>query len=612
MNSVLEGKLKQLENAKDYECWYLVKQPTMFDNLCYLVSFLKKYKIEKPAINVENYITNCIKGLRIIKPDLKISDNYRALRVAAFFGLIKMTSSKYEEAAITDTYEEIYELCNGNFEETELYTNIIQRQIEKIYISSSIDEGNDNVRKNYRLFPLMLLYKVLLEIGLVSGEYLITMNEYRYLVSTTEKYSDFLNTLILIKLLREETTANMEFEKFRTKFDNRFIQALKQLPTLVIESDKIYLNSEKIEEVKNTIFLFEKNDLEYDATTYLDFLGSTKSIVDLDKQKRNSNVEDSNFQVGFNKIYYGIPGCGKSYHVENEVLKDADKQNNVFRTTFYLDYSNSDFIGQILPYVDGDKVSYNYTPGPFTKALERALMAPKEKVYLVIEELNRGNAAAIFGDVFQLLDRKDGVSEYPISNSFIENYFEQEKKKGKDISYVKENIVIPSNLFIIATMNTSDQNVFPLDTAFKRRWEMERVVPVWEKCGFRNKFISGTKITWKNFAKAVNNTMDEQSSNGITLEDKQLGPWFADDSMFEENAMSNESENAIDKFINKVMDYLWSDVTKFDRYTWFEDDVKSFNQLSNKIKEYVESQENDGKYNFCFKEISFEDSGDDK
>lgn len=129
--------------------------------------------------------------------------------------------------------------------------------------------------------------------------------------------------------------------------------------------------------------------------------------VHLGNISRNNMEKQSNSKdiKGYNKIYYGIPGCGKSYYIENTVLKDVDKDNDVFRTTFYLDYSNSDFIGQIYPVVKDRNVTYEPKPGPFTKALERALRNPGRMIYLVIEEINRGNAAAIFGDTFQLLDR---------------------------------------------------------------------------------------------------------------------------------------------------------------------------------------------------------------
>ena len=150
MNTILQNKLTELQNASDFECWYLVKQPTAFDNICYLVSFLKEFKNGEHQGNLQEFIGRKIAEINSVKADVEISNNYRALRVAAFFGLITMTSTRYEDAVITETFEEINARCNGEFEKKDLYVDIIQRQIEKMYISSSVDEENEGVRKNYR------------------------------------------------------------------------------------------------------------------------------------------------------------------------------------------------------------------------------------------------------------------------------------------------------------------------------------------------------------------------------------------------------------------------------------------------------------------------------
>lgn len=329
--------------------------------------------------------------------------------------------------------------------------------------------------------------------------------------------------------------------------------------------------------------------------------------------KVNTNKSFVNEQlVGLNKIYYGIPGCGKSYKVD-AMLKYKDgfkeeanrngitskvEEDNIIRTTFYLDYSNSDFVGQIYPVVgDDDKVTYDLIPGPFTKALIRAYTRPNEMVYLIIEEINRGNAAAIFGDLFQLLDRvketKDGKikgeSEYPISNEFIERYLDKIIKGKIEINGNKErlpmlrnhNIIIPNNLTIFATMNTSDQNVFPLDTAFKRRWDLERVKVDWNKQDGKynlpilNKCIPFTDMTWGSFASKVNIKMVENSKDGIITQDKNLGPFFVDEDLLVEpqNRYNPENEQKLIQFTNNVIDYLFLDVTKFNHDVLFEKNI---------------------------------------
>lgn len=318
-------------------------------------------------------------------------------------------------------------------------------------------------------------------------------------------------------------------------------------------------------------------------------------LNDFDSIQENSNI-NSNEKLGYNKIYYGIPGCGKSYHIENNVLKGVDKEKNVFRTTFYLDYSNSDFIGQIYPKVD-DKgnVTYEPVPGPFTKALERAF-STDEMVYLVIEEINRGNAAAIFGDAFQLLDRLNedrddrvmGDSEYPISNEFIEGYLK------KHIDYKKNQIYIPHNLTILATMNTSDQNVFPLDTAFKRRWSKEKITNDWGKVGhIKDMYVPFTDITWGKFAKTINEEMITNSvdKDAPISEDKQMGAYFVDKSMLTENPKEKDNAKLI-AFTNNVVDYLYTDVTKFDHSTLFDNSIYSTDEFYKRVIDSINDPEN--------------------
>lgn len=323
---------------------------------------------------------------------------------------------------------------------------------------------------------------------------------------------------------------------------------------------------------------------------------------EINKNDDSSDKGASKTDVGYNKIFYGIPGCGKSYHVENKVLKDVNKKDNVFRTTFYLDYSNSDFIGQIYPHAEDEKVTYEPIPGPFTKALERAL-STDEMVYLVIEEINRGNAAAIFGDTFQLLDRlkKDnpdgrlvGDSEYPISNAFIEGYFD---KKNKDIeksggvnkiNFTKGRIIIPHNLTILATMNTSDQNVFPLDTAFKRRWDREKVVTEWSKVGdIKKMYIPCSSITWEQFATTINNKMLQESQSGDVAisEDKQMGPYFIRENMLSKVENTGTNDDLI-AFVSNVLDHLYNDVTKFDHSILFDKNIISYDMLYEKMRVY--------------------------
>ena len=284
--------------------------------------------------------------------------------------------------------------------------------------------------------------------------------------------------------------------------------------------------------------------------------------------------------TGINKIFYGTPGCGKSYHIEHDILgKDKEtelyagdyKKENIIRTTFYQDYSNTDFVGQILPKVvkgqngTPDTVEYIFNPGPFTLALIQAISNPKKKVALVIEEINRGNAPAIFGDIFQLLDRDDdSISEYGIVNVSLMDYLNDYEfvVDGQKYKYTFTEIKIPGNLDIFATMNTSDQNVYTLDTAFVRRWEKEKIKNTFGQCMFASTEVPGMPgYTWESFVNGINGWIAKHLEDLQVNEDKQIGVFFVRESLL----TSGDAE----KFAFKVFDYLWSDVAKLDHGIFF-------------------------------------------
>lgn len=298
-------------------------------------------------------------------------------------------------------------------------------------------------------------------------------------------------------------------------------------------------------------------------------------------------TKKENFKGAFNKIYYGAPGCGKSYYVKHELLpqlKIKDDEEHVTRTTFYQDYSNTDFAGQILPKIDNGDVTYKFTPGPFAIALKNALSHQDEPVALIIEEINRGNAASIFGDIFQLLDRKDdGQSEYEINHVNLQKYIEDEL----GISLAK--IYVPSNLYIIATMNTSDQNVFTLDTAFKRRWNFEKIKNDFSKCNYSKSIVPGTNnITWENLVTSINNYI-VANADELTNEDKQIGAFFVDEKILAKNQDESKDEKKVKDFAYKVLEYLWDDVAKFgNKSRWFSPNIKTLDQL---IDGYIKNAE---------------------
>lgn len=297
---------------------------------------------------------------------------------------------------------------------------------------------------------------------------------------------------------------------------------------------------------------------------------------------------ESEIKNGKNVVVYGTPGCGKSYYVQNTLLKEFgvsnDEQHRI-RTTFYQDYTNTDFVGQIIPKVKEDKsVTYEFNPGPFALAMKMAIERPNEPVALVIEELNRGNAASIFGDIFQLLDRtEEGKSQYKITNVNLQDYL---NKVFKDKSIHFDYIVIPSNLYIVATMNTSDQNVFTLDTAFKRRWKFEKLPNIFAKDHeYAEYYVPGmTGVTWRHLVDSINRYI-VKNADELSSEDKQLGVYFIGKETLCKEQTGETDVVKKKEFAYKLLEYLWDDVAKYNHVDWFGPDVKTLDQL---IVEYME------------------------
>lgn len=266
-----------------------------------------------------------------------------------------------------------------------------------------------------------------------------------------------------------------------------------------------------------------------------------------------------------NLLLYGVAGVGKSYNINKITGED---ETYIERIVFHPDYLNTDFIGQILPKVNSDgKIDYQFKAGPFTKILKKAIGDPDNHYYLVIEEINRGNAPAIFGEVFQLLDRRDeGSSTYRISHDLIaEEVFGDPDKP----------IFIPSNLTILATMNTADQNVFTLDTAFQRRWTMRMIENNIENCNYKNAPILDTGVSWRVFNTVINEHILEVNKDTLSSEDKRLGAFFV---RADELKLPDNLENGI-PFAEKVVKYLWDDVFKFNKSALFQDHLNSLDKV---------------------------------
>ena len=372
----------------------------------------------------------------------------------------------------------------------------------------------------------------------------------------------------------------------------------------------------------------EPQDYSLCEEKYNDTTDSEIGVDETDVQPAPIIIDETQREMGgTNIILYGVLGSGKSWTIEHEYCPAGSK---VERLVFHPDYTNADFIGQILPVVDKDKqVTYEFTPGPFTNILHDAYQDYKTKYVLIIEEINRGNAPAIFGEVFQLLDRlvepkeSDGIlypvgtSEYGVSHKYMAEFIYADKS---------HKVRIPSNLSIVATMNTSDQNVFTLDTAFQRRWQMRLIENNFNnvRSSLSEAPILDTEVTWKTFCETVNNIIIGNKSKMASAEDKRLGIYFVheNDITFDKRALPSEGfatilieYNSLLKdellgqltpekqkrlsdirealmhnrlFPEKVIKYLWDDAFKFNPEALFDtDNMESLEQI---IRTFVYSK----------------------
>lgn len=257
-------------------------------------------------------------------------------------------------------------------------------------------------------------------------------------------------------------------------------------------------------------------------------------------------------------------------HTIPKLVEDAYKAGSTYDTTIRAGMQ----IKKETALPESSRISYEFSPQVFTKAYCKAWKNPDKPIYLIIEEINRGNCAQIFGDLFQLLDRKDGVSEYPIdADTDLRLYLEAELSNTEDgetdgsEGIEGGKLRLPSNFNIIATMNTSDQSLFPMDSAFKRRWEWKYIPTTSPKGQDRQMELTiknsietkdGRKInagnyeySWKDFLSNINARILSVTHS----EDKQLGYWFV-------KADEVSGSISISTFVSKVVFYLWNDVFK--------------------------------------------------
>ena len=345
---------------------------------------------------------------------------------------------------------------------------------------------------------------------------------------------------------------------------------------------------------------YHSNDIENLLILYLE----------MNNERKNFLVQEDTIYFQYKKknntphqrIYFGAPGTGKSYLLNEEAKNLVDKYE---RVTFHPNYMYGNFIGTFKPFpkkIDGkEEITYKYVPGVLLRLLIEALKDPEGKYMLVIEEINRANTAGVFGDFFQLLDRnEEGESQYPISTSEeLREYLREEFKNNESIKSKLgedfEKIYLPKNLYIWATMNSSDQGIMPLDTAFKRRWNFKYIgidegeEEIKAKYYFKD---SGRRYLWNEFRKKLN---EELLRNCNVPEDKLLGPYFIDKATLD----SSSEEELMEVIKDKVLMYLYEDIGKMYRNILFSNEVKSYSSLCIIFSENI---------NKAFKGIEFKDN----
>ena len=324
-------------------------------------------------------------------------------------------------------------------------------------------------------------------------------------------------------------------------------------------------------------------------------LQNLNSTVKAQQQVHQEQIE-ADVSRPHNWILFGAPGTGKSY-----VIDQAAKQYPRCRVTFHPDYTYAQFVGAYKPVPSqqtASGITYGFVPGPFVNTLVESLENPNTPHILIIEEINRADPAAVFGDVFQLLDRNDeGSSEYSVRTSQeLKDYLQGklsanaqktlralivdlEQSEADAPDYDCSEIAIPNNMYIWASMNSADQGVFPMDTAFKRRWTFQ-YLPIDSDNGMLQS-ADGAFLSehWDEIRTNINKLLKSQGRD--IPEDKLLGPYFLsarelhnDDEDAEQNA-----QNFVHVFASKVIMYLFEDTARYCRAQVFRIPDESQEQL---------------------------------
>lgn len=536
------------------------------------------------------------------------------------------------------------------------------------------DKGGGYFEKEFKsgkfISPSRTLLQLLFYMDNYKGRNSLTQEEFKNYILANDSLSNDKNFSIetLYSQIEDKVLPNDIYDTNidftggdKDRFVTQLLGILKALKYVKVNKGKITLNNvDELSDEQRLIFFdiisykdfweptsADKSKHKLEEESYKNYMQANDILVvenesdeeDTEYMKPQIREERVPYKVnhkikGINKIYFGAPGTGKSFSIKNfiydefkkdstyqldewrkKILDDKCDNPNVFRTTLHPEFSYNDFVGQLQPKKNGKSITYDFVPKIFTQALTAAIRHPEAPIFLILEELSRANVAAVFGDIFQLLDRSsDGSSEYSIDNDSIlqgiediyQSYVVEGTEDDREVYEGDEDrgkkIFIPRNLFIIGTVNTSDQNVFVMDTAFKRRFEFEYMdandivyedeqkTKGKEKNNFRIKLesipnkVEELDTDWINLYTKLNSFITAKEDKGLELsEDKQLGQFFI---KFEEDIPENEEFNKAQLY-GKLLQYLWEDIklASYSDKKLFDIELETFSQAYKRMKD---------------------------
>lgn len=458
------------------------------------------------------------------------------------------------------------------------------------------------VSDGIKLAPMREIIKILfIYYQMNSGEVYLTKDEIVNFIFYNENIALQIDAdrIQLIKQIEEyRTTKNLPSNiappseriwKHQDRQINELLSVIEWSKFIEVKSDKVFFivptkDDSKYKSELLDIIMFDEfwdfNDQDNISdlkSSYFEYCDEQISVENIEFENYN-DIQCNKLNRNIQNIYFGAPGTGKSYGVDKLIRNcypDIENKDNpfVFKTTVYSDYSYYNFIGNIMPTSKNGEIGYDFKAGIFSQALATAFEYSDKEIFLIVEEMSRGNIASIFGDIFQLLDRdKNGLSEYSVNNDLIIQHFDE---KGINIG---KKIFLPRNFHIIGTVNTSDQNVNVIDTAFKRRFEFVYVdvSPVSKDGTIMNEYVftlANKEFEWNKLYMSLNKLITTKLE---LSEDKQIGQFF-----IKFNNYSND-EQKFAAIQNKLLHYLWDDVQGAvisDEYKIFNKEYKTFSSL---------------------------------